>query len=212
MKFFAGILLAAGSLLGTLQLPAQGRPAALGHELAQSPARESAAEPGRKQPAQFATGLPGVPATELPAEFSAKGACRRKLAADAFPGRVRAPVAARGGEPLPARTPQTPPHYARTGCATGGVPDPIPAEIPARPEQANRALGNRQHVGQQLEPLPGSVAGRPDNQLPDAARHESRQAHRPDESPGQDAATKTIKNSNNKELHKNGRKSTGKCG
>ncbi|MEQ3090959.1 hypothetical protein, partial [Alistipes onderdonkii] len=62
MKFFAGILLAAGSLLGTLQLPAQGRPAALGHELAQSPARESAAEPGRKQPAQFATGLPGVPA------------------------------------------------------------------------------------------------------------------------------------------------------
>ena len=72
MKFFAGILLAAGSLLGTLQLPAQGRPAALGHELAQSPARESAAEPGRKQPAQFATGLPGVPATELPAEFSAK--------------------------------------------------------------------------------------------------------------------------------------------
>ena len=48
MKFFAGILLAAGSLLGTLQLPAQGRPAALGHELAQSPARESAAEPGRK--------------------------------------------------------------------------------------------------------------------------------------------------------------------
>ena len=72
MKFFAGILLAAGSLLGTLQLPAQGRPAALGHELAQSPARESAAEPGRKQPEQFATGLPGVPATELPAEFSAK--------------------------------------------------------------------------------------------------------------------------------------------
>ena len=85
-------------------------------------------------------------------------------------------------------------------------------EIPARPEQANPALGNRQHVGQQLEPFPGSVAGRPDNQLPDAARHESRQAHRPDESPGQDAATKTIKNSNNKELHKNGRKSTGKCG
>lgn len=129
-----------------------------------------------------------------------------------FPRKSSAPVAARGGEPLPARTPQTPPHYARTGCATGGVPDPIPAEIPARPEQANRALGNRQHVGQQLEPLPGSVAGRPDNQLPDAARHESRQAHRPDESPGQDAATKTIKNSNNKELHKNGRKSTGKCG
>ena len=53
MKFFAGILLAAGSLLGTLQLPAQGRPAALGHELAQSPARESAAEPGRKLPAEF---------------------------------------------------------------------------------------------------------------------------------------------------------------
>lgn len=72
MKFFAGILLAAGSLLGTLQLPAQGRPAALGHELAQSPARESAAEPGRKQPAEFAAGSPGVPATELPAEFSAK--------------------------------------------------------------------------------------------------------------------------------------------
>ena len=72
MKFFAGILLAAGSLLGTLQLPAQGRPVALGHELAQSPARESAAEPGRKQPAEFAAGSPGVPATELPAEFSAK--------------------------------------------------------------------------------------------------------------------------------------------
>ena len=72
MKCFAGIQLASGSLLGTLQLPAQGRPAALGHALAQSPARESAAEPGRKQPAQFATGLPGVPATELPAEFSAK--------------------------------------------------------------------------------------------------------------------------------------------
>ena len=72
MKFFAGILLSAGSLLGTLQLPAQERPAALGHELAQSPARKSAAEPGRQQPAEFAAGSPGVPATELPAEFSAK--------------------------------------------------------------------------------------------------------------------------------------------
>jgi len=43
LVFLGIILLGAGSLLGTLQLPAQGRPAALGHELAQSPARESAA-------------------------------------------------------------------------------------------------------------------------------------------------------------------------
>ena len=203
MKFFAGILLAAGSLLGTLQLPAQGRPAALGHELAQSPARESAAEPGRKQPAEFAAGSPGVPATELPAEFSAKAhaaasslrmlppeefglrwlqeevnpylRARRKL------HRTMQERAAQQEESL-IRSRQKYPHDLNRRTGLWGI--------------GNTSVNN-------WSPFQGPDAGCPDNQLPNAARHESRQAHRPDESPGQDAATKTIKKiSNNEELHK----------
>lgn len=68
MKVLAGILLTAGCLFGAPQVHAQAHPA----EPAQEHPAQLPTEFGQGHPAGFAAEFPGVPATELPAEFAAR--------------------------------------------------------------------------------------------------------------------------------------------